>query len=219
LVAGWAIERLARDRRPGQDLSAKRLVELCAGSGAISLAVAVEAKTPRSAAINATVAVEGKIVGSAQDGSTPADGSTGLLQWAVENSPTALAYLRRNLAGTGVAVVAGDMATALPELDGQVDVVVANPPYVPAAAWADLPPDVRGFDPREALVAGPDGLDAIRVVARVAQRLLRPGGAVVCEHDDTQGATAPAVFRAAGFHRVEDHADLAGRPRFSTAWK
>jgi len=162
-----------------------RVVELCAGSGAISLALATECP--------------------------------GLQQWAVENSPTALSYLRRNLKATPVTVVAGDMATALGCLDGQVDVVVANPPYVPEAVWASLPPDVRDCDPKEALVAGPDGLDAIRVVAAVARRLLSPDGLVVCEHDDSQGTSAPDVFRAAGFADVTDHADLAGRPRFVSA--
>jgi release factor glutamine methyltransferase len=164
--------------------SPPRVVELCAGSGAISLALATE--------------------------------RPGLRQWAVENSPAALPYLRRNLKDTAVTVVAEDMATALTCLDGRVDAVVANPPYVPAATWATLPADVRDFDPKEALVAGADGLDAIRVVADVARRLLRPGGLVVCEHDDSQGETAPAVFRAAGFSGVTDHSDWTGRSRFVT---
>jgi release factor glutamine methyltransferase len=181
LLAGWVLEWFAR-RSWGR---APRVVELCAGSGAVSLALATE--------------------------------RPGLQQWAVERSSEALPYLRRNLAETGVTVVAGDMAAALDCLDGRVDVVVANPPYVPEATWAGLPADVRDADPKEALVAGPDGLDAIRTVAAVAARLLGPGGVVACEHDDTHGVTAPEVFRAAGFQDVADHHDLTGRPRFVTA--
>jgi hypothetical protein len=68
------------------------------------------------------------------------------------------------------------------------------------------------------LWSGADGLDAIRVVERVAARLLRPGGTVVVEHADAQGESAPAVFAgAAGWSAVTDHRDLAGRPRYVTA--
>ena len=73
------------------------------------------------------------------------------------------------------------------------------------------------LDPDLALFSGADGLDALRVVAQVARRLLRPGGLVCAEHDDTHGASAPALFAERGFTEVTDHLDLAGRPRFVTA--
>ena len=177
-LAGWVIEHL-RTRA-----DAPMVVELCAGSGAISLAIATEAP--------------------------------GCDQHAVEIDADALAYALRNLAATGVRLVHADMADALPELDGRVDVVVANPPYVPTAHADQVAADVRAHEPPLALFAGPDGLDAIRVVARVAARLLRPGGLVAVEHDESHDAAA--VLAATGdFDEVADHRDLAGRPRFVTA--
>lgn len=137
---------------------------------------------------------------------------------AVELSPEALRYAQRNLAGTGVALHAGDIAEALHELDGGVDVVVANPPYIPLHEYESVDVEVRTHDPALALWSGDDGLATIRVVEQVAHRLLRPGGAVGCEHADAQGESAPAVFLAPGRWRdVRDHRDLLDRPRFVTA--
>jgi release factor glutamine methyltransferase len=79
-------------------------------------------------------------------------------------------------------------------------------------------PEARDHDPHLALFSGDDGLDAIRVLERRAALLLRPGGAVGFEHADAQGESAPAVFTATGrWADVRDHADLAGRARFTTA--
>ncbi len=137
---------------------------------------------------------------------------------AVELSPEAAAYARRNLADTLVELHVGDMAGALPELDGTVDLVIANPPYIPLEAYASVPPEVRDHDPLPALFSGEDGLDAMRVVARVAARLLRPAGFVVAEHADVQGESAVEVFvRHGAFRGVRDHRDLNQRPRFVTA--
>ncbi|HXV91751.1 MAG TPA: peptide chain release factor N(5)-glutamine methyltransferase [Pseudonocardia sp.] len=136
---------------------------------------------------------------------------------AVESEPAALAWAGRNLAGSGVRLHASDMATAAPELDGAVDVVVANPPYVPDDGEV-RDPEVASYDPAAALWAGQDGLDAIRVVELVAARLLRAGGVVVVEHADRQGVDAPDVFRATGrWVDVVDHRDLTDRPRYLTA--
>ena len=137
---------------------------------------------------------------------------------AVELSPEAAAYARRNLADTLVELHVGDMAGALPELDGTVDLVVANPPYIPLEAYASVPPEVRDHDPLLALFSGEDGLDAMRVVAQVAARLLRPAGFVAVEHADVQGESAVEVFvRHGAFRGVRDHRDLSARPRFVTA--
>lgn len=134
---------------------------------------------------------------------------------AVEASPQAYRYALENLAGTKVRLQLGDWGDAFRQLDGQVDVVVANPPYVPAGTV--LPPDVAGHEPAEALFGGDDGLDGLRGVLPVARRLLRPGGLLACEHDDLQGSSAPDLVRAAGFVEVSDHVDLAGRPRYLVA--
>ena len=137
---------------------------------------------------------------------------------AVELSPQAYAFAVTNLAGTAVDLRLGDIADAFTELDGSVDLVVANPPYIPLEAYEEVDVEARLHDPAAALWSGDDGLETIRSVERVAARLLRSGGEVGCEHADAQGETAPAIFRTSGrWSDVVDHRDLAGRPRFVTA--
>jgi release factor glutamine methyltransferase len=136
---------------------------------------------------------------------------------AVELSPEACVWARRNLAGTGATLHEGDIDGCLPELDGRVDAVIANPPYIPLTAWESVTAEVRDHDPALALWSGDDGLDEIKVVAATAGRLLKPGGWFGCEHADVQGESAPAVFAATGlFTEVRDQLDLAGRHRFAT---
>jgi len=136
--------------------------------------------------------------------------------YAVELDSDALAWARRNL-GDRAHLVHGDVTDPglLPELHGRVDLVLANPPYVPEGT--PVPPEVADHDPHRAVFAGPDGLAVIRPLVVLAIRLLRPGGALAIEHDDTHGSTAPAVLRGhAELTDVVEHADLAGRPRFVT---
>jgi release factor glutamine methyltransferase len=136
---------------------------------------------------------------------------------AVELSPEACVWARRNLAGTGAILHERDIDGCLPELDGQVDAVISNPPYIPLTAWESVTAEVRDHDPALALWSGDDGLDAIKVVASTTGRLLKPGGWFGCEHADVQGESAPAVFAATGlFTEVRDQLDLAGRHRFAT---
>jgi release factor glutamine methyltransferase len=138
--------------------------------------------------------------------------------YAVELDEAAHDWAARNLAGTGVELRHGDMADAFPELDGTVDIVVCNPPYIPLEAWESVAPEARDHDPHLALFSGEDGLDAIRILERRAAALLKDGGVVGAEHADVQGESAPAVFAATGRWRdVRDNLDLAGRPRFVTA--
>jgi release factor glutamine methyltransferase len=137
---------------------------------------------------------------------------------AVELDDGAFAWAERNLAASGVDLRLGDMAEAFPELDGTVDVVVSNPPYIPLEAFESVTPEVRDHDPALALWSGQDGLDAIRVVEQVAARLLRPDGVVGVEHAEVQSESAQVVFAGAGrWVEVRDHDDLAGRARFVTA--
>ncbi len=112
---------------------------------------------------------------------------------------------RLNLAGTGVDLRLGDLATAFDDLAGTVDVVVSNPPYIPLEAWESVAVEARDHDPALALWSGEDGLDAIRVVESRAALLLRPGGVVGVEHADVQGESAPA--------RVRRHRPVGRRPR------
>jgi len=139
--------------------------------------------------------------------------------YAIELFPLAAAWAERNIARYGdgrVTLVQGDVATALPELDGTVDVVVANPPYI---LDADKPVDaeVLGYDPESALFGGPDGLRDIRVFIARAARLLRAGGTLVVEHADGQGAAVRAIAAEAGFGMTTTHTDLLHRERALTA--
>lgn len=177
LLAGWAIDQIKQMESPV-------VVELCAGSGAISLSIVNE--VPRARV------------------------------HAVELDEKAFGWAQINLSGTGVDLRQGDMADAFTDLDGTVDVVVVNPPYIPLEAWESVTEEVRDHDPALALWSGEDGLDAMHVVEQVAWRLLKSGGAVGAEHADVQGESAPAVFRPR-FKSVQDHLDLAGKPRFVTA--
>ena len=144
---------------------------------------------------------------------------------AVEADPIARPWTERNVkrvAGSApytagrVTVHGGDFAAALPDLNGQVDLVVSNPPYIPVGAT--VPPEVGEYDPPAALWSGQDGLDSIRTVERVARRLLRPGGLLAVEHGAPQGAAVYWVFpEEAGWRDTRNHKDLARRDRFVTA--
>ncbi|MFF2496127.1 peptide chain release factor N(5)-glutamine methyltransferase [Agromyces sp. NPDC058064] len=139
--------------------------------------------------------------------------------WAVENSPEAFPWTRRNVDEVGapnLELVFGDLATALPELDGRVSVVVSNPPYIPLGA-IPRDPEVRLYDPERALYGGADGLDVVRVLSQRARALLRPGGMLVIEHGEAQSADIAALLEADGWRAVAHHRDLTGRDRATTA--
>ncbi|MEU8570906.1 peptide chain release factor N(5)-glutamine methyltransferase [Streptomyces pathocidini] len=137
---------------------------------------------------------------------------------AVELDEGALRWARKNVEGSRVQLHQGNALTALPELDGQVDLVISNPPYIPLTEWEYVAPEARDHDPQLALFSGEDGLDTIRGIERTAHRLLRPGGVVVIEHADTQGGQVPWIFtEERGWADAADHPDLNKRPRFATA--
>lgn len=164
------------------------VVDLCTGTGALALAVA--AARP-DAAVH-----------------------------AVEADPGALTWAQRNIADHGGQVVlhAADVRwpDLLVELEAHVDLVLCNPPYVPDGT--PVPPEVEHWDPPGAVFGGPDGLEIIRAVAGCAAGLLRHGGALGIEHDDTHGESVPALLRRRRvLTDVVEHADLNGRPRFTTA--
>ncbi|MGD8168983.1 peptide chain release factor N(5)-glutamine methyltransferase [Herbiconiux sp. P16] len=138
---------------------------------------------------------------------------------AVENSTAAFIWAKQNLRTVGAEnarLVFIDLADALPELDGTVDVVVSNPPYIPAGA-VPRDPEVRLHDPEHALYGGDDGLEVVRSVSATARRLLRPGGSLVIEHGDLQGDEMRALLTAAGWRATATHRDLTGRDRATTA--
>ena len=162
------------------------IVDLCTGSGALAVALAGAKQGAR-------------IV-------------------AVDDSADALEYARRNSAATAVELVEADVTAPglLSDLDGAVDLIVANPPYIPDGA--ELEPEVAQHDPAHALFGGPDGMRVIGPIVELAARLLRPGGRLAVEHDDTTADTTTALLHGAGvFTDVVSRRDLAGRPRFVTA--
>lgn len=138
---------------------------------------------------------------------------------AVEREPAAAEWARRNATGTRVTVHEADAAVALRELDGAVDLVVANPPYLPDDHRELVDPEVRDHDPAAALWGGPDGLDGPRMIEAAARRLLKPGGIVAVEHADHHGQDVAALFTsvAGAWEQVVVRQDLAGRDRYVTA--
>ncbi len=140
--------------------------------------------------------------------------------WATERSAEALAVARANLAGLGgragtrVRFAEGSWFDPLPvALRGQVSLVVSNPPYVSEQEFAALDDEVRLFEPKEALVPGPTGTEAIAQVLSEAPRWLRRPGAAVLEVPPHSAQEAAALAEESGFDTVEVEPDLAGRPR------
>ncbi|MDT4938555.1 MAG: release factor glutamine methyltransferase [Pseudonocardiales bacterium] len=135
---------------------------------------------------------------------------------AVEHDPVALGWLWNNTLESAVHVQDGDVTDpGMVRERAAVDAVVSNPPYVPDGTVVSA--EVRA-DPPIAVFAGPDGLAVIpHVIARAAE-LLRPGGVLALEHDDTHGESVPTLLAADGRWRdIADHADLTGRPRYVVA--
>jgi release factor glutamine methyltransferase len=162
-------------------------VDLGTGSGAIALAMATEVPHARVVAI--------------------------------EKSPEAHAWASRNFAETAAGnatLLLGDLTDAPHELDGSASVVASNPPYIPRSA-VPRDPEVRLFDPEMALYGGEDGLDVVRAVSATAARLLHPGGTLVLEHGELQGAEIRELLVADGWHAASTHRDLTGRDRATTA--
>jgi release factor glutamine methyltransferase len=188
VLVDHALRLLDAAVEPGGD-RAPVVVDACAGSGAIAIAVATE--RPRAE----VVAVEL---------------SDDAIAWTRRNVEAFAGRVR---------LVHGDVAALdalLPGLVGRVDVLVSNPPYVPIAA---IPRDaeVRLHDPAVALYSGVDGLEVVRDLALVGLRMVRVGGAIALEHGEEQGAAVRGVLEATGWSQTATHPDLTGRDRVTTA--
>lgn len=158
------------------------VIDLGAGSGALALAIATEAKDTRVI--------------------------------AVEKSPEAIYWLKKNVSviAQNVRVVEGDVANVLPGI--KCDIVIANPPYIPDTQA--LPRDVAGFEPHAALFGGPTGMELPTIFITAAARLLKSAGVLVIEHTEEQGA-AIARELTLDFESITLHDDLVGRPRWTSA--
>lgn len=189
-VAQFAVDALG-----AAATTAPLAVDLCTGSGAIALALAREVPNARV--------------------------------WAVEKSAEAHAWAAENVAALGdgrVELIHGDLADFVPgrlapaELAGNAHVVISNPPYVPNA-MVPRDAEVRDHDPELALYGGNDGLDVIRVISGIAMQLLLPGGSLVLEHAEGQGAAIRELLARDGWRACATHPDLTGRDRATTALK
>ncbi|WP_460848609.1 putative protein N(5)-glutamine methyltransferase [Nocardioides ultimimeridianus] len=130
---------------------------------------------------------------------------------AVDIEPAAVACARRNLAGVPGGVHRGDLFEPLPpELAGEIDVLLANMPYVPTHALALMPAESRDHEPRVTTDGGADGLDLIRRVAAEAARWLRPGGTLLVETGEDQAEAVAATFAAHGLTPAVHHDDERG---------
>ena len=169
--------------------NSKSIIELGAGSGAISIAIATEAS------------LKGLKVSLV----------------AVEKSPAAAEWLNKNIAkyDLPIRVVIEDASTALPDI--KADLVVANPPYIPNDE--KLPTEVENFEPEMALRGGAvDGMQIPKLFIDAATRLLKSGGFFITEHHEKQGELIRGVL-ARDFLPAQTHADLTGRDRFTSAIK
>ena len=138
---------------------------------------------------------------------------------AVERSSAAAALARENVAlvqpGTPVDIREGDLLAPLAGL--RYRAIVANPPYLTEDEYAALAPSVKQFEPREALVSGPDGLAATRALLAGAAALLEPGGVLALEIDERRGDAVRALAHQYRWARIDVHDDIFGRPRYALA--
>ncbi|MBW3566908.1 MAG: peptide chain release factor N(5)-glutamine methyltransferase [Proteobacteria bacterium] len=134
--------------------------------------------------------------------------------WASDASSAALDIARSNAGQLDLDVQFREGDWWTPFTDARFDVIVSNPPYI-AASDAHLETGDLRFEPRTALAAGSDGLDAIRVLVAGAGRHLLPGGWLLLEHGHDQGEAVRALLLAAGFENIGSHRDLGGHCRVS----
>ncbi|GAA5080123.1 peptide chain release factor N(5)-glutamine methyltransferase [Nocardia iowensis] len=188
LLFAWALAQLEALPHDHSPI----VVDLCTGSGALALAIAHARPDADVHAVEIDAAA---------------------LRWARRNADRCIAD-----GDTPITLHADDVTdpNLLSELTGRVDLVVANPPYIPEDAKLD--PEVADHDPHLALFGGADGLDVIRGMIPTITRLLRTGGATAIEHDDANGSDLAALLGKQGdFTDIVEHPDLAGKPRFVAA--
>ena len=172
-------------------------VDLCAGSGAIALSLALEVPETTVHAVEL---------------------SDDAFNWLTHNVVDHAAKLEAIESHVIVHHGSAGDRSLLSELFGQVDALVSNPPYIPSE-MIPRDPEARDHDPAMALFSGADGLDVAREVVVVAADLLKPNGFIGMEHADVQGKSMPALFDAmpGTWSEVKDNLDYNNLPRFTTA--
>ncbi|MBR3880599.1 MAG: peptide chain release factor N(5)-glutamine methyltransferase [Mailhella sp.] len=180
-------EALAYFDRRGEGHAALRFADLGTGSGCIAVTLAAERPSWRGC--------------------------------AVDISEGALAKARANARehGAELEFLHADFTQALPFAEASFDLVVSNPPYISEEEYAGLDAGVKDFEPRTALVPGPEGMEHPRAVEEAARRLLRPGGLFLMEHGWLQGEACRALCSKRFWTDVHTGCDLAGRDRYLVA--
>jgi len=137
---------------------------------------------------------------------------------AVDRSLGALAVASENVRGLGLAarvrLLAGDLFGPLGSLGGSLDMIVANPPYLPSGIIPTLPVEIQRFEPHVALDGGPDGLRVLRRLVAQAPRCLRPGAWLLMEIGEEQAGPLASLMAAEGFSRIGARRDLRGVERY-----
>jgi release factor glutamine methyltransferase len=178
------------------------VVDLCCGCGAVGGAVLLGLRPAHAR----------------HDGGRPDGGAPRVTLHASDVDPATTAHARVNLEPLGAVVHTGDLLDPLPtDLEGRVDVLLCNAPYVPTDAIATMPPEARDHEPTTALDGGPDGLDMIRRVVAAAPGWLRPGtGRLLFEVSPAQAPVAVALAANAGLRAVVVHDDPDDEPTGGT---
>ena len=189
LVLEWAAERWGTHATGSGKREAGRVLEIGTGSGCIALSLATEGHFAR-------------IV-------------------ATDVSPQALEVARANIAAADAAPVPELRLGSLfePVAGERFDVIVSNPPYIAESEYAELDAGVRDFEPRIALLSGPDGLWHTRAILEAAGDYLNPGGLVALEVDSRRGETSAEIARTCGWRDARVLRDVFGRPRYLLAGK
>lgn len=194
VVAGLAVDACAGIDRP-------LVVEPCTGTGAIACALLTEVAGVRVLATDASPAA---VALARRNVARVLAGAASPAQW-------------RPTGGAHAEVLHGNLLDPLRRLEtcvpGTVDVVVANPPYLPTSDAPSMQLEVVGHDPHEALFGGEDGHEVVEELVREAAVWLRPGGTVVLEIDDRRGPDACDAAAAVGLVDVRVERDLTGRDR------
>ena len=142
---------------------------------------------------------------------------------ATDINPHAVGLSRRNREALGISADAvdfreGDLVSPVSSGEaGSFDVLVSNPPYIPAGVMPQLPAEVVDYEPEEALVSGQDGLDMFRRLVSAAPQMVRPGGLFACELFEGALEAAAQICRSAGMMDVRVVEDLTHRPRMVLA--
>ncbi|MDA1262368.1 MAG: peptide chain release factor N(5)-glutamine methyltransferase [Planctomycetota bacterium] len=195
-----------------------RIADLCTGSGCVAIAIAKSLLATRGGRKQLSWSKE-----DAESAVEPLSAAAVVRIVATEIVPEACEMARRNVKSLGldsaIEILQGDLDAPMigRDLEGSFDLLCANPPYISDAEWAEVPKNVRDFEPSTALRGGHDGLDFVRRIVSTAPKWLKPSGSILIEISSTQGQSATAIATDHGFRDIRILPDLEGHPRILAA--